>query len=549
MARTMDVTVKPEIYLLEDLLRELISGKLRVPRFQRAYVWRPEQMLDLFDSIERNYPIGSVLVWDSDEPLASLDHVGGLRIPEARGPISYLLDGHQRLSTLLGVLQRPSDSPRTARQDDWMWWVYRELGVADERSNRFGHWRQDRNPPPHYFPLRAALRTMDFLAYARELQSRAGKQTDVEALIAEAEELTQRIKSYKVAVVRLIGGNLSQAVEVFSRLNSKGQAMTPDQMVSALTYRGGQGPSLGQRIEMIQEDLASGGFGEVPPTAIFRTILSCAGEDDVLDARWEALAQRVQLQLADAVEVAELALSKTIEFLRLGVGVPLARLVPYNLQIVLLATFFATQENPTSAQLQHLRKWFWATSWSGYFAGANSTQVKDNILEMKNFALEGSSLKGARERARPFPERFDMRSARVRIFVTWELSRFPIRMTEDGDEIEASMALASADTRAYRHVVPSGPLASSPANRLVFPTRPGVSVRKALIGAPRALERELCYSHGIPEEALARLREGDDVGFVELRSEFLAGEEREFIREMGVEPSDQWQGEADIDTD
>ena len=50
---TSDISVKPEIELLEDLLSEVANGRLRVPRFQRPFVWRPEQMLDLFDSIER----------------------------------------------------------------------------------------------------------------------------------------------------------------------------------------------------------------------------------------------------------------------------------------------------------------------------------------------------------------------------------------------------------------------------------------------------------------------------------------------------------------
>src|SRR6266498_2515246 len=147
------ITVKPEVMLIEDVLGEVASGRLRVPRFQRPFVWRPEQMADLFDSIDRGFPIGSLLVWETDEELASLDTVGGLPVPTRRdGNLAYVLDGHQRLSTLFGTLRRPADSPRGAQQADWIWWVYRELGAKD-RPNPFVHWKYDRRPPRYLSPM------------------------------------------------------------------------------------------------------------------------------------------------------------------------------------------------------------------------------------------------------------------------------------------------------------------------------------------------------------------------------------------------------------
>jgi len=44
------ITVKPEVTFLEDLFKEIASGKLRIPRFQRPFVWKPDDMLSLFDS-------------------------------------------------------------------------------------------------------------------------------------------------------------------------------------------------------------------------------------------------------------------------------------------------------------------------------------------------------------------------------------------------------------------------------------------------------------------------------------------------------------------
>ncbi|GAA0377240.1 hypothetical protein Acor_30640 [Acrocarpospora corrugata] len=57
--RDEEITAVPEIHYLEEILARISSGELRVPRFQRPFAWGPEQMLDLFDSIERGIPSGA----------------------------------------------------------------------------------------------------------------------------------------------------------------------------------------------------------------------------------------------------------------------------------------------------------------------------------------------------------------------------------------------------------------------------------------------------------------------------------------------------------
>ena len=543
-----DMSVKPEVALLEDVLTEIAEGRLRVPRFQRPFVWRPDQMLELFDSIERGYPIGSLLVWDTKDDLGSLDAVAGISLPppptENRS-VSYILDGHQRLSTLFGVLMRAGSAPRSVHQSDWMWWVYRELGQDEGYGLRFRHIRNGGEPPPTYLPMRAVLRTMDFLAYARELGDQVSRE-EMDYLIDEAEQVAQRIKSYRVAVVRLVGGSLTQAVEVFSRLNSSGVSMTPDLMVSALTYV--EGESLADQMDAIRETLASDGFAGVDSMSVFRSILAVLGEEDILQARWDTLARRLEGRLEDAVSVAEVSLQLGAAFLRDRVGVPSARLLPYSIQLVLLAAFFAEKPIPTDEDLAELERWFWATSWSGYFAGANTTQVKASLQEMKLFASGRGKLVSP-EPARPFPDRFDMRGARVRTLLVWFLREFPAPLDLRGDPIDPIDLLAAADTGAFRHVVPSSvPNGSSPANRLMFPTPRGVSVKRALTDLRGDIRHRVAASHCIPLEAIDALGAGGDSDFIALRADAMAAKERAFMEAAGVVPPPVLVGETDIDS-
>jgi len=298
---------------------------------------------------------------------------------------------------------------------------------------------------------------MDFLAFARQLSESLSSAGDVETLIEEAETLAQRIKSYKLAVIRLVGGTLDQAVEVFSRLNSRGQSMTPDQMVSALTYSGSTEFSLAERIDSILEALGPSGYSTIPRISVFRAILAVAGEQDIQSARWETLARRIENRLGDAVERAEVALRLGVDFLKNQVGAPLGRLVPYSIQLVLLTAFFNHVPQPSNTQIAALRRWFWASSWNGYFAGANTTQVKNALDEMRGFARgQTVSLTAAEETARPFPDRFDMRSARVRTLILWQLAELPA-LDLQGVRLDVIDIIEKADNDAFRHVVPEAP--------------------------------------------------------------------------------------------
>jgi Protein of unknown function DUF262 len=542
-SQTPRMTVKPEVILLEDLLAEVREGRLRIPRFQRPFVWRPEQMTQLFDSIENGYPVGSLLIWETSEPLRSYEEVADIKIPAATGsPVAYLLDGHQRISTLFGALSRRAPVGPHGADEDWQWRVYRTLGGSEADSGRFLHWRKGA-PPTHFLPMSAVLRTMDFLAYSRTLiDSSSGD------LIEEAEEVAQRIKSCQLAVVRLRGGSLNQAVEVFSRINSTGQPMTPEQMVSALAYDD-NAESLAERIDSIREDLSEHGYGTITPTTVFRTVLAVRGEQDVMRTAWDVLAKGVKGDLADAVERTEVALNLAVEFLRTDVGVPLGRLVPYQHQIMMLATYFNIDPAPTTTRKSELTSWFWGTSWSGFFAGANSTGIKESLDQMRRFAHGKVSQPWKPEQARALPQRYTLASARIKAFLIWDLKHLKHRLDWTGEPFDPAGILAASDWRAYRTVV-TGVEASNPANRLIFPTPSRTSVLTALMRLPLDIRSKVLKSHGISDLAYAALQAGDWSNFVAERSKTLIAAEHEFMRSMRIQlPAEGDKGDDLLDSE
>src|SRR5258708_2244518 len=91
---------------ITELVTEIQQDKLLVPTFQRDFVWQPTQILKLWDSMYRFYPIGSILYWETDAFLHTHRQLGGFDFPNDDDTIRrflswrYILDGQQRATAI-----------------------------------------------------------------------------------------------------------------------------------------------------------------------------------------------------------------------------------------------------------------------------------------------------------------------------------------------------------------------------------------------------------------------------------------------------------------
>ena len=228
--------VLPEVVFLGNLVERVVAGRIRVPRFQRAFVWKQADLHDLLDSVLRGFPIGSILVWETEREISTVPRVGPVVISDPPvGPVSYLLDGQQRVSTLVGTLRLPDEAQSTVDQVEWRLYFDLEIGqfypVPDERVE------------PRHFPVRSLLDTAGFFAACRRIEKEIGDRSVAQRWLNEADRLASAFRDYQLPLIRIREANLDAAVTVFARLNRKGRKMAADEMVSALTYREGAVPS------------------------------------------------------------------------------------------------------------------------------------------------------------------------------------------------------------------------------------------------------------------------------------------------------------------
>ena len=58
---------KPDSKKYSDLISDIEKGIIKIPKFQREFVWGIDKTAKLLDSILKGYPIGTFILWKTDE--------------------------------------------------------------------------------------------------------------------------------------------------------------------------------------------------------------------------------------------------------------------------------------------------------------------------------------------------------------------------------------------------------------------------------------------------------------------------------------------------
>ena len=84
------------------LFSDIEKGIIKVPQFQRDFVWSREKSAKLIDSVIKGYPIGTFIIWKTKETLRTVRNIGGIEFPETpKGDfVEYVLDGQQRITSI-----------------------------------------------------------------------------------------------------------------------------------------------------------------------------------------------------------------------------------------------------------------------------------------------------------------------------------------------------------------------------------------------------------------------------------------------------------------
>jgi hypothetical protein len=534
---------QPYIQPLYQIASEVLRGEIRVPRFQRPgteTTWSAERRGDLLDSLYRGFPVGTILLWSTRKPIKTVDAVGGFTIPRASSQEGQrlLLDGHQRLSTLVqilgaglihdmqlhGIERAPQDAENASRGEVWVF----ELRPPNEDTrsrDRFILLKQDQEPSPTQLPLSTAL---DRKALNRWIREREPPLTDAE--VTEADALRDRLREYSIPVAVLVADSLQDATESFKRINSSGVPMSDFNMVAALAYQDDFDPQwlFEQHRSELLEPL---GWEDVPDLDVLRLCAVLAGQHP---AKMEVDKLAVQLREdRELIARAFRALAWAVQTIGETCGIHGSGALPYSWQLITLAAWHGSDGADTSRPetLPAVAHWFWLTTYGEVFRGVNAA-IYDRSLAALRDMTEGRSGKAMErdltKRVRPV-SRFDFRAARSKA-VALAMARH-----QDEGDLNGPAHQALATGVSSMGLLKARGMRSNWWHLAVIPLGEHISTyRDALrhreVGRADPSEDEVLSRIAVPNDARGSIQD-----LLAARRDRLTAEEQAFVSELGLD--------------
>jgi hypothetical protein len=219
---------------IRDFIRQLAAGEFLIPTFQRLFVWEPESIRALWDSIYRAYPIGSILFWKTRTQLHVHRKPGGFYLPEDATAISkhksYILDGQQRATSLLVSFYGGTGKVREQYSFDFTMYFDLMKAVFFFEKDYYKH-RWDVDPA---FLVR--LKDVPDLSndLDRQLSKLAGFSPAVEKNL---EQLRYLFSDYSIPLICLEGYDIAGVCAIYERINQTGMRLQNLDILIARGFR------------------------------------------------------------------------------------------------------------------------------------------------------------------------------------------------------------------------------------------------------------------------------------------------------------------------
>lgn len=382
---------------IREIVERAVNHSWSIPEFQRGFVWKATQVRDLAESLWYDYPIGSLLVWNSRNPAEEQ------RAVDAQKPTLWVVDGQQR-STALSIL--------FGRKPYW-WPSGEEWNKALKRYDiRFDI---NAKEPPYFWVANAAIRKVTSSRYVplkellvldttkdRDQQTlmELARKIKLEGLcdgldVMEVYARLDRIRKIreKDLVAVTVDHELEDVVEIFSRLNSRGTRVTEADIYLGVVAARNPGwvrdtflPFLGV--------LEEAGF-DVDPNLLFRTLTGVGIKRvrfrEIPEEFWGAG------QITDAWKrTAEAWRRLVARFKEFGV----LSADPMPTQAALVTMVSLVEKYDDTADFRFAMYWFLQASRFGRYSGSGTTSLEEDLRDIH----EASSLSDAVERLlRRFP--------------------------------------------------------------------------------------------------------------------------------------------------
>ena len=370
---------------VRELVDQAVEGRLDIPEFQRDFVWRPDQVRMLVDSLYRDYPIGQILTWTNPSYTAPRGPSGS---PSSH---VWLVDGQQRTTALCLVfgkkpywwadsadwerrltttnivadLLAPGSDPEfrminPVRAADPRWVAVRDVVSRDE---------DDKAEPIEAY-LASTARAL-IAKLPPKLASSASEETVVKRLSS-----IRAIRDRSVALSE-VHHEIEDVTEIFTRLNQQGTAVVASDV--SLAVAAGMRPGwIREEFLPFLRNLAESGF-DLDPGVVLRA-LTAIGEGRVrlgaVSAEFWA-GRSFEKQWAQTKE----SLSAVVSGLA-GSGLLSSTLLPSH-TVLVPVTFLHAKFGSEEFHFPRALHWLLSATRDGRYSAGSTSALDEDVREIR----------------------------------------------------------------------------------------------------------------------------------------------------------------------
>jgi len=422
---------------LKDLIADINSGQIKVPQFQRQFVWKEEQALKLLDSIASNYPVGSLLLWRTKNSLAVERNIGAFKLPNTddMSPTDYVLDGQQRLTVIYSTLGAPEGQGGFDAVYDLNDQCF--LEAPEEFSQT-------------QFPLRIIYNTTKLLNFRSGLIS----YPNAEELQKRLDGLLDVVTNYRIPVVTLKELTVEEVCPIFERINSSGTRLSTYDLMVAATWT--ESFDLNDEAQKIATSLRPKGFDDIDGNTVLKC-LSAIKHKGIKKEQVLSLRNLSKEEMDGLVDIAKTALLKTVDLLKTEFKIYSWDFLPYEAIAVILTYIFSVRETLSVKDIRRVRQWFWLSAFSERYRGASESFVSQDLEAIDSYVISGEEPKksfGIIPTCESFKNlSFRSNNSRSRALIIVLALKSPRNIT-NGALIDPEIALSNYNKKQFHHIYP-----------------------------------------------------------------------------------------------
>lgn len=439
---------------IREIVDTVARGQIRIPAFQRGFVWEPDRVAYLMDSIHKGFPFGSLLFWRTKEKLKCERDLGPfkLRAPVDDYPVDYVLDGQQRITSIFGVFQTVLTPEHPELWQDIYFDHAADKAAQDAQFLALAASDVD---PDRHFPLKVLF---DTVAYRKATQGMK------DAIAQEIDAMQSVFKEVRIPLQLFKTEEKARVAIIFERINRQGVPLDTLQLLSAWTWS--EDFQLQAQFSDLAEQLAPFGFKDLGSDSnlLLRCCSAILGSDASPDSLMKLNGATVRERFSEVMN----GVKGAVDYVRTHFQVHALEYLPFATLLVPLSVFFAVQGDKEAKydheQRRAINRWFWRSCFTKRYASGVLRNLNADIEEMRKLkAAKPSALGGFSVRIGDeffLDNGFTMGSANTNTFVLL-LAQAKPQSFVSGAPIDLADKLKQANRTEFHHLMPKAFLQES----------------------------------------------------------------------------------------